>query len=106
MISLVLLVWLLSAGCSVRGGADIRLEGVSPGALTMEGKSVTGLPSDKINLLLEVSAEGVLVSSNAKGTTLTIRPSGATIEMKGNDISIKGVKPEQIKVEWATTKQG
>jgi len=30
-------------------------------------------------------------------------PSGATIEIESNNVSIKGVKPEQIKVEWAVT---
>jgi len=105
LILLVLLVGLLSIGCGSRGGADIRLEGLTLGTVTMEGKPVAGLPSDKIDLLLEASAKTVLVSSSADSTTLTIRPSGATIEIKADGISIKGLKPGRIKVEWTTTEQ-
>jgi len=105
LILLVLLVGLFNAGCGISGGADIRLEAVSLGKLTMEGKPVTGLPSDNINLLLEVSARSVLVRTSADGTTLTISPSGGIIEIKASGVSIKGVKPEQTKVEWITAKQ-
>ncbi len=106
LILLVLLVGLFNVGCGIGGGADIRLEGLSLGTVTMEGKPVTGLPSDQINLLLEVSAQSVLVRTSANGTTtLTISPSGATIEIGVNGVSITGVNPEQIKVEWAIAHQ-
>ena len=100
IISLILLlsVSLLNVGCRLRGGADISLEGLTLGAVSMQGKPVAGLPSDKIALLLDVSAQRVIVSSSADGTTLTIKPSGATIEIKATGVSIKGVKSEQIKV--------
>ena len=93
-----------NTGCNV-GGANISLEGLSLGTVTMDGKPVAGLPSNKINLSLEVSARKVLVNTTAEGTILTLVPSEATIEIKANGVSIKGVKPEQIKVEWVTTKQ-
>jgi hypothetical protein len=109
LIFLVSLVGLFSVGCGIGGiggGANIRLEGLSLGAVTMDGKPVTGLPSDKISLLLEVSAQNVLVRTSADGiTTLTISPSGGTIEIKADGVSIKGIKPEQIKVEWAAAGQ-
>ena len=107
IIPFVLLVIALAfnAGCSsLKGGVDISLEGLTLGAITMEGKPVTGLPSDKINLLLEVSAQKVTVAYSANGTILTLKPSGATIEIKANGVSIKGIKPDQVKVEWAVTK--
>jgi len=37
-----------SSGCNV-GGANIRLHGVSLGMVTMDGKPVEGLPSEKID---------------------------------------------------------
>lgn len=94
-----------NVGCSSsNSGADISLEGLTLGAVTMEGKPVTGFPSDKINLLLEVSAQRVIVNYGAGGTVLTLITSGATVEIKPEGVVIKGVKPEQIKLEWATTK--
>jgi hypothetical protein len=99
-----LVIGLISiVGCGGVGGADVTLEGLSLGTVTMDGKPVAGLPSDKINLSLEVSARRVLVNTSANGTILTLVPSGATIEIESNNVSIKGVKPEQIKVEWAVT---
>ncbi len=93
------------AGCGIVGGVDVSLEGLSLGTVSVDGKPVSGLPSDKINLSLEVSARRVLVNTSADGTILTLVPSGATIEIRANNVSIKGVNPEQIKVEWATTQQ-
>jgi hypothetical protein len=99
-----LVIGLISlVGCGLAGGADVTLEGLSLGTVTMDGKPVAGLPSDKINLSLEVSAQRVLVNTSANGTIITLVPSGATIEIESNNVSIKGVKPEQIKVEWAVT---
>jgi len=91
-------------GCAA-GGTDIILEGLNLGAVTMDGKPVAGLPSEKINLLLEVSASKVTVKYSADGTILTLSPSGATVEITASGISIKGVKPEQVKVEWAVSEQ-
>ena len=71
----------------------------------MDGKPVAGLPSEKINLLLEVSARKVTVKDGADGTILTLNPSGATVEIKASGILIKGVKTEQVKVEWAVSEQ-
>jgi len=93
-----------TVGCGT-GGTDIRLEGVSLGTVTMEGKPVEGLPSDKINLLLSVSAREMSIASGADGTVLTLSPSGATLEINSSGISIRGLKPEQIKVEWVVPKQ-
>ena len=69
----------------------------------MEGKPLAGLPSDKINLDLDVAAQTIKVRTTANGTILTLVPSGATIEISGETVSFKGLKPEQVKVEWAIT---
>ncbi|MBI4188210.1 MAG: hypothetical protein HY529_03275 [Chloroflexi bacterium] len=82
-------------------GADVRLEGLNLGTVAMDGKPLNGLPSDKINLDLAVAAQTVKVRTSANGTILTLVPSGATIEINGETVSFKGLKPEQVKVEWA-----
>ena len=88
------------SGCGVVG-ADVRLEGLNLGSIAMEGKPITGLPSDKINLDLNVAAQTVKVRTTANGTILTLVPSGATIEINGDAVTFKGLKAEQVKVEWA-----
>ncbi len=103
LISLLLLIGLLNASCGITGGANIKLESVALGQLTMEGKPVSGLPSDNISLSLEVSARTILVRTDATGTTLTVSPSGETIQIKSGSVIIKGTKPDQVKVEWAPT---
>lgn len=93
------MVLTFSSGCGVVG-ADIRLEGLNLGTVAMEGKPLTGLPSDKINLDLDVAVQTIKVRTSANGTILTLVPSGATIEINGDTVSFKGLKPEQVKVEW------
>lgn len=93
-----------NTGCNV-GGTNIRLEGVSLGVVTMDGKPVEGLPSDKIDLLLEVSAKEITVDYTTNGTILTLSPSGATLQISPSGIVINGIKPEQVKVKWAVSEQ-
>ncbi len=94
----------LATGCSSSlnniGGADLRLEGLSLGEVTMEGKTVEGIPSDKITLVLDAAARTVSVSSTEDGLLLTAEPSGATVEITKNGVSIKGLDSKSIKVEW------
>ena len=103
-IILLTIILALNTGCSA-GGANIRLHGMSLGTVTMDGKPVEGLPSEKIDLLLEVSVKEITVDYSANGTILTLSPSGATLEITANGIIINGIKAEQIKVEWVTSKQ-
>ena len=100
---LMLLAFTLTftSGCGMVG-ANVRLEGLSLGTVSMEGKPLNGLPSDEINLELDVSAQTVKVQANADSTVITIVPSGGTITIKGDSVSFNGLKPEQVKVEWAT----
>ncbi len=93
-----------SSGCNV-GGANIRLEGMSLGTVTMDGKPIQGLPSDKIDLLLQVAANEIDIKYDTDRTTLTLSPSGATVEINAGGILINGIKPEQVKVEWAVSGQ-
>ena len=93
-----------TTGCSF-GGTNIRLEDVSLGTVTMEGRPIEGLPSDKVNLLLNISAQEIKVAPTASGSILTLSPSGATIEINSDVVSIMGLGPEQIKIEWVVSKQ-
>ncbi len=101
LVSLAVMLAFIS-GCNV-GGATIKLQGMSLGTVTMDGKPIQGLPSDKIDLLLQVAANQVTVKYGADKTTLTLSPSGATVEINASGIVINGLKPEQVKVEWAST---
>lgn len=109
IILLILLVVGLVAiiGCGPGPGANVSLQGVSLGRVAMENKPISGLPSDKIDLLLAVSAQEVRVNlstdnSSSEVTILTLLPSGATIEIRDGGVVMKGFKPEQMKVQWAT----
>jgi hypothetical protein len=93
-----------SVSCGVVG-ANVRLETLTLGTIAMEGKQLTGLPSDKINLDLDVAAQTIKVRTSANGTTLTLIPSGASIEITGDTVSFKGFKPNQVKVEWSVKSQ-
>jgi len=93
-----------TTGCNF-GGTNIRLENVSLGTVTMEGRPIEGLPSDKVNLLLNVSAQEIEIAPTASGSILTLSPSGATIEINSSVVSIMGLGPEQIKVEWVVSQQ-
>jgi len=108
ILSLILLIGGLVAanvGCEMaKGGADIVLEGVTLGTMAMEGKTVAGIPSDKVNILLKVSADKVSVKTGPDGVTLSASPSGATVDIGSKGVSIRGVKPEQIQIEWPGTK--
>ena len=99
LVTLLAMALVFASGCGVVG-ANLRLEGLNLGPVTMDGKPLTGLPSDKINLDLDVAAQTVKVSTTSNGTILTL-PSGATITIGGDSVSFKGLKPDQIRVEWA-----
>ena len=107
LIATLIALPILSISCSTVkniGGADLRLEGVSLGDVSVEGKPVSGLPSKKVSLLLDVSAKEITVEYNDDGVILTAEPSGATVEIKESGVVVKGVKSEQVKVEWADSK--
>jgi hypothetical protein len=104
---LVLLVVGLAVnlGCTAAGGADIYIEGVSIGSVSIEGKPVTGLPSQKVNLVLKVGANKVTISEAGGATTIKCSPSGATVVSGPDGISFTGVDSSQIEMQWQTTEQ-
>ncbi len=93
-----------SIGCNI-SGTSIRLEKMSLGTVTMDGKPIQGLPADKIDLLLQVATNEITIKYDAGRTTLTLNPSGATIEINASGILINGMKPEQVKMEWVVSGQ-
>jgi hypothetical protein len=86
-------------------GADVYLEGVSIGSLTVEGKPVTGLPSQTVNIVLNVDAKQINVSTVGGQTNIKLSPSNATVIIGPNGTSFTGVKPEQVKIQWPATEQ-
>jgi hypothetical protein len=98
-----LLVSALGCDGAVRGGANIILEDVSVGSLSTEGKPVTGLPSQKVNLRLKVATNEVRIRTEGTKTIVTLNPSGATIIISPDNTMFDGVKPEQVEIQWQTT---
>jgi len=104
VITLLLIMALaLGTGCGT-GSAKIRLQGMSLGAVTMDGKPVEGLPSQGVDILLEISSEEISVSYANGSTILTLDTEGAAVEISPSGVVLKGIKPEQVKVEWAVSK--
>ena len=101
LVVLLALTLIFISGCGVVG-ANVRLEGLNLGKVDMDGKPLAGLPSDKINLNLTVAAQTIKVSTAGNQTIINFMPSGGTITIDGSNVSFKGLKPDQVKVEWAT----
>jgi hypothetical protein len=89
-------------GCT-SSGADVYLEGVSIGSLTVEGKPLTGLPSQTVNIVLKVDAKQINVSTVGGQTNIKLSPSNATIIIGPNGTSFTGVKPDQVQIQWPNT---
>ncbi len=91
---------LACAACGNYGGADVYLEGVSMGSVSVEGKPVTGLPTQNVNIVLKTNASKVMVSQSGGKTTIKLQPSGAVITSGADGISFTGVEPEQVEIKW------
>lgn len=83
-------------------GADVYLEGVTIGSVTVEGKPVSGLPSQTVNIVLKVDAKQVNISTASGQTSIKLSPSNATVVIGPNGTSFTGVKPEQVEIKWPT----
>jgi hypothetical protein len=90
----------VSLSCSNYGGADIYLEGVSIGSVSIEGKPVTGLPAQSVNIVLKTNANKVVISQSGGKTTIKLQPSGAVITSGPDGISFTGVQPDQVLFQW------
>ena len=93
-----------SLGCEATSGcADIYLEGATVGSVTIEGKPVTGLPSQKVNIVLKVCASSITISTTGDKTTIKASPSGATVVSGPDGITFTDVPSEQIELKWGTS---
>jgi hypothetical protein len=97
------LLLLAGPACGNYGGADVYLEGVSMGSVSVEGKPVTGLPTENISIVLKTNASKVMVSQSGGKTTIKLQPSGAVITSGADGISFTGVEPEQVEIKWTNT---
>jgi hypothetical protein len=106
LLTLLLAGLFAALGCDdamVRGGAEVVLEGISVGSVSMEGKPVSGLPSQTVNMVLKVSASEVRISTTSGKTTIKLNPSGATVSIGPDGTTFTGVKPDQVVIQWQTT---
>jgi len=90
----------MSLSCSNYGGADIYLEGVNIGSVSVEGKPITGLPSQSVNIVLKTNANKVVVSQSGGKTTIKLLPSTAVITSGPDGISFTGVDADQVEFKW------
>lgn len=101
MLSAAALLFICS--CEAAGiGTTVRLEGVS---MYLDGKLISGLPSQKVDIILKVSLSEVSISSTGSETTIKLKPSDATITIKSDGVSINGIDPQKVKIEWRDTGQ-
>ena len=104
ILTLFIMPLVLSLGCgSGAGCADVYLEGVTIGSLSVEGKPLSGLPSQKVDVVLNVNANRITISTSGGDTIIKLSPSDATIVSGPNGITFAGVEPEQVEIEWQST---
>jgi hypothetical protein len=106
IIPLVLLLagLIFGLGCGI-GGASIVLKDMSLGEVSMDGEPVTGLPSEKVNVVLDVSAQSIEISYSPDGSVLTLSPSGATVEITPTGVTIEGVESKDMEIEWVVPEE-
>ncbi len=101
--ALLTLGLIANLGCGATGCADVYLEGVTIGSMSIEGKTLSGLPSQKVDVILNVNANRITVSTSGQDTTIKLSPSNAIIVSNPNGLTFTGVKPEQIDIKWQGT---
>jgi hypothetical protein len=94
---------LAGAACGNYGGADVYLEGVSIGSVSLEGKPVTGLPTQNVNIVLKANASKIMVSQSGGKTIIKLQPSNAVITSGPDGISFTGVESDQVEIKWEKT---
>ena len=104
VLGLVTLGLFANIGCTSTG-ADVYLENVTIGSLTIEGKPLTGLPSQTVNIVLNVNAKQINVSTVGGQTNIKLSPSNAMVVISPSGTSFTGVKPEQVEIKWPATEQ-
>ena len=101
--ALVTLGLIANLSCGSTGCADVYLEGVNIGSMSIEGKPLSGLPSQKVDVVLNVNANRITISKTGEDTTIKLSPSNAIIVSTPNGITFTGVKPEQVEIKWQDT---
>ncbi len=97
------LALLFISGCEAAGiGTEVRLEGIS---MYLDGKLISGLPSQKADIVLKVALSKISISSAGSDTVIRLKPGDAAITIKPDGISITGVDPQKLKIEWQDTEQ-
>jgi hypothetical protein len=91
---------LAGAACGNYGGADVYLEGVSIGSVSVEGKPVTGLPTQNVNIVLKTNSSKVMVSQSGGKTIIKLQPSNAVITSGPDGISFTGVESDLVEIQW------
>jgi len=104
VLGLVTLGLFANIGCTSTG-ADVYLENVTIGSLTIEGKPLTGLPSQTVNVVLKVNAKQINVSTVGGQTNIKLNPSDAMVIISPTGTSFTGVKPDQVEIQWPSTEQ-
>lgn len=98
----LLAVLAVAAGCGSYGGAEVYLENISIGNISVEGKPVTGLPTQKVRIVLKTDTNRILVSQSGGKTIIKLQPSGAVITSGDDGFSFSGLKPEQVEMKWSS----
>lgn len=94
---------LFLCSCEAAGiGTTVRLEGVS---MYLDGKLISGLPSQKADIVLKVPLSEVSISSTSSETIIKLKPGDAIIIVKPDGVSINGIDPQKVKIEWHKTDQ-
>jgi hypothetical protein len=97
------LLLLSGTACGNYGGADVYLEGVSIGSVSLEGKPVTGLPTQNVNIVLKTNSSKVMVSQSGGKTIIKLQPSNAVITSGPDGLSFTGVESDQVEIQWEKT---
>ena len=99
---IALFLLLAGFGCS-SGGADVYVENVTMGSVSLEGKPVTGLPAQKVSIVLKTGATKIMLSQSGGKTIMKLQPSGAVVTSGTDGITFTGVEPDQVEIKWGTT---
>ena len=100
---LVALGLIANLSCGSAGCADVYLEGVTIGSMSVEGKPLSGLPSQKVDVVLNVNANRITISTSGEDTIIKLSPSGAVIVSGPTGMTFTGVEPEQVEIKWQDT---
>ena len=92
-----------SLGCdSIGVGTEVLLEGVT---MHMDGKLISGLPAQKADISLKVTADKISISTSGSDTVIKLIPSDAIIVIGPNGVSITGIDPSKMQIKWQSTEQ-